>query len=246
MAWMEVEPSRAYAWLETFEDEVHYSPTTNGVPSAIYHLWDLTVCHAPAHQELRSRLLCDARSDFEIAAHVLSARMHGALAELDRIANPLRTSSAQLDRALAVSILAWHPRGESKLRRLQGRDPSLWVREHAAWALLVCQRDRIGRKLYRLALGATDVLDRQAKLQQLAPLLMPTFPVWRIEDRALPELEGRIVWRERALLLQFEHEAAHLDLSRISLFGRDLPKYCRGEDLSRYSSDLGRQLLPWW
>lgn len=245
MAWMETDPSTAYAWLAAFEDEVHSSPTTNGVPSAIYQLWDLSVCHAPAHYELRSRLLGAAGTDFEIAAHALAARMRGALAELDRIADPLRTSSAQLDRALAVSILAWHPRGERHLRRLQDHDPSLWVREHAAWALRVCRRDRLGREIYRLALGATDVLERQAKLQQLAPLLMPTFHVWRIEDRAVRELESRLASRELALLLEFKHQAARLDLSRISLFGRDLPKYCRGEDLSRYSG-LGRQLLPWW
>ncbi|HEY6322952.1 MAG TPA: hypothetical protein VJA16_15480, partial [Thermoanaerobaculia bacterium] len=64
-------------------------------------------------------------------------------------------------------------------------------------------------------------------------------------DRAFLELESRLAWRELALLLEFKHEAARKDLSRISLFGRDLQKYCLGEDLSRYSG-LGRQLLPWW
>jgi len=246
IAWLELEPSGAYRWLQSFQEEVRHSSTTNGVPSMIYHLWDLKFCMSVEHQEFREILIRAASSDYEIAAHALAARMHGALKELDRIIDPLRRSSAQLERALAVSILAWHPSGERRLKRLRDHDPSLWVRGHANWAFRICQRDRIGREVYRKALEDPEIVGRQAKLQQLAPLLMPTFHVWRFEDKAFRELEGRLEERGRALLVEFKHQATRQDLSREKFFGRELAKYCRGEDLDRYSRGLGRQLFPWW
>ncbi len=246
LAWMEIEPVKAYAWLKTFEEETRESASTNGVPSAIYHLWNLKVSQSPEHRELRRSLLKTARTDAEIAAHVLAARMQGALAELDRLVKPLLKSPSQLERVLAVSILAWHPKSERTLDRLKSRDPSLWVRNHAAWAFKICERDRLGRLVYTEALSASAVLRQQAKLQQLAPLLMPTFRVWPFEDRSITEAVRQLDPQRRALLVEFREQTKPLELSRTKLFGRELAKHCRGERLDRFSFSLGRQLLPWW
>jgi hypothetical protein len=246
LAWMEIEPVQAYEWLKTFEEETRETASTNGVPSAIYHLWNLKFSKSLVHRDLRRSLLATAKTDAEIAGHVFAARMQGTLAEMDRLVKPLLKSSSQLDRVLAVSILAWHPKSESTLDRLKRRDPSLWVRDHAAWASKICQWDRLGRRVYTEALGASTVLQQQAKLQQLAPVLMPTFPVWPFEDRSISGAENQLDPQRRALLVEFKERAKPLGLSRSKLFGRELSKHCRGERLDRFSFGLGRQLLPWW
>ena len=179
----------------------------------------------------------------DIAQHTFAAQTNGMLSEVESIGEELLSLDRQLERALAVSLLAWHPEGDRWLVPLLEDDPSAWVRRHAEWAIAVCRRDRLGRQIYREALCAKTWLEQQARFEQLIPLILPTFPLWPAWDQEIPELTRTLAPRRRALLVDFRHYLRQR-VKRKRVVGRDLEKFCRGEDVSTHL-DLGEKGLPW-
>ncbi len=247
LAWQQLEPLEAQAQRMRLQADwksfLFRSFSYAGVPVHLHALWDTAGSGGPDHRMLRLQLLGACPSDTEVALHAFAARLNGSIAELDEIADQLLASDAQLDRTLAVSLLAWHPRGEDKLEPLVRHDPSLWVRQHARWARDVARNDRLGRDLYRAALGACTWLEQQAQLQQLVPLVLPSFEIWAYHDQELEESTRALEPRRKALLIDFRYQTRQ-SIRWDKICGRNLDKYCRGEDLTRHlSTDDPRP--PW-
>ena len=185
IVWQDLEPLGSLAARKRRDAKswLSFSWNQDGVPVHIHALWNPEFSGRPEHRLLRLRWLRSAPSDKDIAQHVFAARIHDMLPEVESIADELLALDRQLERVLAVSTLAWHPEGDRWLRPLLDSDPSAWVRRHAEWALAVCRRDRLGRRLYRQALSADSWLDQQASFEQLLPLVLPTFSLWPTLDR---------------------------------------------------------------
>ncbi len=213
------------------------------VPVYVHTLWDAEFSALPEHRTLRLRWLRSCRSDKDIALQALAARTNSMLTEVEILGKELLSSPRQLERALGVSLLAWHPKGDQWLEPLLASDPSTWVRHHARWAITVCRRDRLGRQLYRDALSAASWLEQQARLEQLVPLIMPTFPLWPVWGQEIAELTKTLSARRKALLVDFwHHPKTKAQWKRI--VGRDLEKFCRGENISTHLA-VGEKGPPW-
>ncbi len=213
------------------------------VPVRVHTLWDPEFSARPKHRALRFQWLRACPSDKHIAQHTFAARTHGMLSEVESIGVELLALDRQLERALAVSLFAWHPEGDRWLEPLVEGDPSAWVRRHAEWALAVHSRDRLGRQIYREALAAASWLEQQARFEQLIPLLLPTFSLWPAWDKELSDLAEALPPRRRALLIDFRYFIAKkVQWKRI--VGRDLEKYCRGDHVSTHL-EPGEKLPPW-
>ena len=256
IVWLSLDPQGAYdVWRDKERPKRfswRYRFLEKDIPLHIHALWDAEYCSLPEHREVRLKFLRDCWSDQKIAEHVLAARLHGMEDEAAAIGEILLASERQLERALGVSLLAWHPEGERLLQDLPGSDPSWWVRDHAGWAIEISRRDRIGRELYIQALQAEDWLHQQALFEQLYPLILPTFPIWGYKDPEIQMLIEQLSPRRKALLEDFSYYCRQrpakkwtIDIYRNQgLDRRDLKKYCRGEDISAHLQ-LGEKSPPW-
>ena len=165
------------------------------------------------------------------------------LAEVESIGKELLSLDRQRERALGVSLLAWHPEGDKCLAPILPNDPSAWVREHAKWAIAVCRRDRLGLQLYREALSASSWLEQQARFEQLVPLILPTFSGWPTWSKDVSELTKALPPLRRALLQDFWY-FMNRRTQWTQIVGRNLERTCRGEDVSAHL-EPGEKGSPW-
>jgi len=240
LAWQHLEPLEAHRQRIRLRTEEKNclglrSFSYDGVPVHLHALWDTASSNKPDHRTLRLQVLDSCSSDKDIAMHAFAAQLNDSVDELDEIADRLLASVAQLDRTLAVSLLAWHPRGEERLESFARSDPSHWVRQHAQWAREVAKNDRLGRDLYRAALGADTWLEQQAQLQRLLPLVVPTFEIWAYHDKEFGKLTRALEPWRKALLIDFRYKMRQ-SVRWDKIGGRNLDKICRGEDMTRHLS----------
>lgn len=245
IVWQELQPQKIAEIRAELESGsmVRHTWSQNQIPLYIHALWDPEFSGRPEHRTLRLQWLRSCSSDKDIAQHALAARVNGMLPEVEAVGKILLSDDRQLERVLGVSLLAWHPDGEQWLAPLVEHDPSNWVRGHAQWAHAACRRDRIGRRLYIEALRAASWLEQQARFEQLVPLILPTFAHWHARDEEIQELTRRLAPRRRALLIDFRYHLKRKNHWRRAL-GRNLEKYCRGEDVSTHL-ELGEKAPPW-
>ncbi len=242
LVWQELEPFEAYRYLRRRTPNKFVD---NGIPNQIMRLWDLEACVGLGHRELRLHQLRSCPSDLDVALHGLAARWQGAEAEIESVARDLLEDNQQLERSLGVSLIAWHPEGAGTLECHVKEDPSLWVRAHAGWASEVCRREQLGRQLYLSALRAESWLEQQASLERLVPLVMATFEIWAYHDEELLELMNALEPRRKALLIDARYNLRRrINWQQMRVCGRDLKKFCRGEDLT-FRLEAGETGPPW-
>ncbi len=242
IVWQDLKPlaaAKARAKLDTGS----WPWSQDEIPVHVHALWDPEFSARTEHHTLRLQWLRSCPFDKDIAQHAFAALINGMLSEVESIGKELLSLDRQLERALAVSLLAWHPEGDRWLEPLLEDDPSAWVRRHAQWAIAVCRRDRLGREIYRAALSAASWLEQQARFEQLVPLVLPTFSLWPAWDEKLPELTKALSPRRKALLIDFRHYIRQRIKWR-RIVGRDLEKFCRGEDVSTHLVP-GEKGPPW-
>lgn len=245
IVWQEVEPLAAAEARAKLDSGlvVHHTWFHNKVPLHVDALWNPEFSARPEHRALRLQSLRSSPSDKDIAQHAVAARSNGMLAEVESIGEELLSLDRQLERVLGVSLLAWHPEGDRWLKPLLDSDPSMWVRQHAEWAIAVCRRDRLGRQIYREALSAPTWLAQQARFEMLIPLVLPTFPLWQNWDKEFQQLAGILPPRRMALLVDFTYYMGKR-VQWKDVVGRDLEKFCRGEDVSGHL-EVGEKGPPW-
>lgn len=90
---------------------------------------------------------------------------------------------------------------------------------------------------------AESWLEQQAKFEVLIPLILPTFVHWPSWDKELAELAQALQPERKALLIDFRYYM-NQRLKWNNVIGRDLEKFCRGEDVSPFL-ELGEKTVPW-
>jgi hypothetical protein len=245
IVWQDLDPLASADAREALDagSMIHHTWSEGPIPVHVHALWDPEFSPRPEHRALRLRWLRACASDKEVALHSLAARSNGTVAEVESIGKKLLSLDRQLERALGVSLLAWHPEGDRWLEPLIENDPSAWVRQHAEWAVTVCRRDRLGREIYCEALKAGSWLEQQARFEVLVPLILPTFTHWPNGDDELTSLARVLDPRRRALLIDFRYYMSKRAKWN-QIVGRNLEKYCRGEDVSTHL-DFGEKRPPW-
>ncbi len=222
---------------------IHNTWSHDGISVHVHDLWNSEFSLHADHRALTLQWLRSCVDDKSIAMHAFAARANGTLSEVESIGRELLSLDLQLERALGASLLAWHPEGDTWLEALVERDPSAWVREHAKWAVKVCRRDRLACTMYREALSASNWLKQQARLEGLVPLILPTFLRWPNHREEIQDLKRALSPRRRALLLDFEYFVRRGKMWH-QIVGRDLEKFCRGENISIHL-ELGEKGPPW-
>lgn len=246
LVWQDLDPLSAAKARTRYYNGVPFRRnwSQNRAPIHIDTLWDPEFSTRPEHRSLRLQWLRSCPSDKDIALHAWAARKNGMLREVGAIGVQLLSMNRQLERALGVSLLAWHPDGDGWLEVLVNSDPSQWVREHAEWAIGVCRRDRLGRRICREALEADDWIEQQAKFETLIPLILPTFFFWLAWDEEILELVETLTPRRRALLVDFRYYVDRREARWDNVLGRNLEKFCRGENIS-FHLEVGEKGPPW-
>ena len=154
------------------------------------------------------------------------------------------------ERNLGVSILPWfgNDKAIEELERLRSEDPSLWGREHAAWAYEVAQQERSCREVYREALQTRDLFRISAVFEQIKPALSPVAQWWRYKidnEEKIYEESQNIDPKLPALIVRswYRWAASSARVGNIEVFGRKLCEYCRGE---KVSAGFTPRIAPWW
>lgn len=219
-----------------------------GVETFFAQLWQIEDCKLPEHRDFRRELLEECLNDEEIMFMTLAALFRGGEEELwHLVTQEYLESPYAKERNLGVSILPWfgNDKAVEELEQLRSEDPSLWVREHAAWAYEVAQQERSCREVYREALQTRDLFQISAVFEQMKPALSPTARWWReIEHEAFREESQDINPRLAALIDRFWYRwgKSSNTKSNIEVFERKLREYCRGDKISAFTP----RIAPWW
>ncbi len=222
--------------------------TQYGIETFLDQLWRVEDCNLPEHRDFRREQLEECLNDEEIMFMTLAALAGRGEEELwNLVTQEYLQSPYAKERNLGVSILPWfgNDKAVEELERLRSEDPSLWVREHAAWAYEVAQQERSCREVYREALQTRDLFQISAVFEQMKPALSPTARWWReIEHKEFREESQDIDSRLAALVDRFWHRWGNSEKTKrnIEVFGRKLREYCRGEKISAFTP----RIAPWW
>ncbi|RBP46026.1 hypothetical protein DES53_102412 [Roseimicrobium gellanilyticum] len=209
-------------------------------------LWETTLNDFPVVRNKRRQMIFDTDSDEEILWQVLAAHAAGNLASIARFAHEWMFDGHAEVRALAVTLLAFQGDEDSLIRlaELRDGDPSFWVREHAVWASDVCTSEMACRERYLDILAAQSPEDIISTFIEIRPAFSPMVFAW-IESEDLRTRLARQSPRNRVLIRLFwSHWCSVSSRSRnVSMGGRKLKEYCRGE---RLKDGVSSRMAPWW
>ena len=178
-------------------------------------------------------------------AITIAAQAEGGIEQLwYLVTDEFLASPLAKERALAASILAWigDERAIHTLEQLVPEDPSQWVRAHAEWAAEVARGECSSKRFYQQLLHETDPMALSARLEVLQAALTPTARWWHFHVEQT-EPDYRNLGRVAGVIEAFWSEWTHAHPRSVKVYGRELNKYCRGEELQ---SPRPPQLAPWW
>jgi len=213
---------------------------------AITALWEKRLNSFSEVKAARRNALLTAKDDEALLWHATSALYADNAPELTAMASDLASASAALERALAVTLLAYLGDETSAgiLAQMQANDESFWVRKHAEWAYEVCLTEIACRSRYRVAVEAESLDFLVPDLAEIRMALSPLAHAWRrpIEHHSIKLSQNP---RNRAYLdLFWYHWGATSSHKRnIKMCGRELQQYCRGEKLK---NGVTNRMAPWW
>jgi len=247
-ALLPLEPETVLLNSNEWSGEPHVRIVSCGgtLPSRIEAVWHLELNNLRMIADERRRLLIEAQNDEEILWHVLAAHVRGNALVIANLAFDWLREDAARERALAVSLLAFH--GDAghlpDLVRLRDTDPSLWVREHARWAWDVFATESGCRQRYCDLLNARALGDVVSGLAELRPALSPMAIAWRASDEYSPLLVQQTPRNRAAIRLFWYHwDSSSSNRKNIALVGRKLREHCRGEPLK---DGVSSHMAPWW
>ena len=225
--------------------------TSYGVESFFAHLWQVEDCNLPNHTQLRRELLEECLNDQDIMFMTLAALANGGKEKLwCLVTKKYLESDYAKERNLGVSILPWFGTCDAvkELERLQSKDKSQWVREHAAWAYEVAQQERSCREVYRNALQTRDPFRISAVFEQIEPALSPIARWWhyQIENETELYVEPQDVDPKLLALVErfwYRWGNSLKTNPNIEVFNRKLREYCRGE---KFLAGRTSRIAPWW
>ena len=209
-------------------------------------LWEPELDSSELIAAERRRLLLEAPDDEKILWQVMAAHARQNPEAIAALADEWLRDAMARERALAISILAFHGDGRylQKLRSVIENDQSFWVRDHARWALDVCASESICRQRYGELLEASSLEQIVSGLAELQPALSPMAFAWR----EAPEYHSRLMQqtqRNRTAIQLFWAHWGSSSSSRknISLGLRKIEEFCRGEPLK---DGVTSHMAPWW
>lgn len=246
IALFRIRPDFAKRHNEQPHQGYHRMVFEGGIPWSTAELWQSRFNGNDTIVSLRQLYLLNAKNDEEVLGHCIAAEIGDNEIALKEIATNFLTSTAESERALAVTLLAFTGCEASvcELQRLRMYDPSYWIREHATWGLDTCIYEIECIRLYRLILEAKTLESAAAIIEQMRPALTPKVRAWRnrVEKQQLVEqMDLRL--RGFLKLFWYHWSATSSHKSNVKVCGRRLTDYCRGEKLS---SGTTSQMAPWW
>jgi hypothetical protein len=216
------------------------------IPEFYVSLWNINACILPEHKQLRIHYFEECENEFEIMVLTIAALANNAMKELLEIVDQFLLNKLAKNRALGVSILAWIGNRESiqLLEELISNDYSDWVRRHAQWAIEICLQEQNARDHYRKTLHESDPYLISGALQVLEPALTPVARWWHYNIRCDEEKAGLALEpRSAAVIESFWHHWKSVHSSSISVAGKKLDEFCRGEHLDVLKTP---RIAPWW
>jgi hypothetical protein len=250
-ALVSVDPARAFGyWCDIEESDVKaYACGISGAPTFAEDIWSKDLNSFPVIQVVRRHFFERCGDDEKIMSATCGALSVGNRDELVSLCrDSFLTAYVARERCLAVSILPWIADQDiiGILEDLVTKDPSLWVRKHAAWAVETARSEWSCMHIYREALAQPCAEKMSALLHCMKPALLPSARWWRRSVESESDFRRSCADRyKKAIVASFwlHWECSSGSKSGTKVAGRKLSEFCRGDKL-----DPNRtvRLWPWW